>query len=163
MTVVAEAIGKAANDLKCHEGKIRPEVQARVSIPVVCWPHRRDDLVLLLVTQGYWESKYAKFVHDGTCNRKKTAPSCDSKRAASVWQIQSSRQVTRLTWQRMIGTQQEATNMAAFTAGRLLALARQSCGSVVGAISMYGTGRHCAWKGAKPRERFWWKLRQAQK
>jgi hypothetical protein len=71
-----------------------------------------------------------------------------------LWQLQAGPHLPEERWEKLAGTNLAATTHAAFEAGRALGRGRNYCGTTVGAISLYATGRTCGWKPAKQRATF---------
>jgi len=155
MEVIATAIDDASSKATCADKYDTSDCSAT-------WPNSKKSLALLLVTQGYWESKFAKNVHDGKCRSYE----CDAHvtngnilhRARSPWQIQRTGLVTKEEYQKMNSSSQEGTTMSANVATRYLALGMKSCKTTLGAISIYGGVKMCNWSGARPRDAFYKKL-----
>jgi len=151
MEVIAKAVDEAAGRATCtgeHEG-------------VACkrlWAGTKRSLAMLLVTKGYWESRFAKNVHDGQCR----VYECDAAvvrgvamhRARSPWQIQKTGLVTREEYAQMKSGSLESTTMAAIVATRHLSLGFAKCHTVSGAIAIYGGAGYCEWPGAIGRYKF---------
>lgn len=131
------------------------------------WPaSQRLDLALLLVSQGFWESRFAQRVHADQCGPNE----CDAiklpggrvfHRSKSVWQIQQTRVVPE--WQSIGGRGEWSTYIAAYAAAKVLAAARGRCSREatsweLGAISGYA-GYTCQWPGAPRRAAFFRQLR----
>jgi len=155
MEIIATAIDDASTKATCEDKYDTPDC-------VTTWPNSKKSLALLLVTQGYWESKFAKNVHNGKCRNYE----CDAyvtngtirHRARSPWQIQRTGLVTQEEYQKMNSSSQESTTMSAQVATRYLALGMKSCRTTLGAISIYGGVKMCNWSGAIPRDAFYKKL-----
>jgi len=156
MHVIAEAIDDASSKATC-EGKYSTTDCKKT------WTNSKRDLALLLVTKGFWESKFAKNVHEGKCRPYE----CDSytkngrviHKARSLWQIQKTGLVTKEEYNMMNASSVESTTMAANVAVRYLATGMNACKTISGAIAIYGGAKSCSWKGALPREHFFKGLR----
>lgn len=126
-----------------------------------CWRRAPLELALWLVAQGYSESRFALFVHDGSCNRAIT-PHCDQGDAATPWQIQTGYRLTIERQRAMIGMAQAPTDRAAKEAAIILARSYRMCGTFRGMLSIYATGSSCYWhaktNGPKARERLYYSL-----
>lgn len=112
---------------------------------------RPRELAAMLVATGWWESRYARHVHEGRCRTR--VGECDYGRARSPWQLHQSPMVPLDEWRAMRGADLESTRIAATAAARVLSAFRGRCGSVAGAIALYATGRSCRWSGAANRAR----------
>lgn len=155
MEVTARAIDAASSRATCT-GKFESQDCERI------WHGAKKDLALLLVTKGWWESRFAQNVHEGNC-----APTeCDATkvgnvvvhRARTAWQMQQTGLLTRREWNTMVGTTYKQTRTAAWVAARILSRGKKACHSRFGALSYYGRGR-CNWSGARPRIHFYRKLK----
>ena len=153
--VMARATEYATDRLTCNgqDEKCRP-----------LWPlDQRDDLAILLATIAWHETRLAKHVHENRCRRWE----CDPYHAGGEL-LHSSRgpwQVKRAAlpehWDRIQGSDLESTKLGAYAAARLLSYGRRRCGgTLAGAVSMYATGRDCAWEGTAERMRTFRKLKR---
>lgn len=157
MEVVAQAVHDASARATCT-GRFADYVDCK---PV--WPGTRKDLVLMLITKAWWESRLARNVHEGKCRRHE----CDATlingvvihRARTIWQMQKTGLVQKDEWDTMVGTDFEATRTAAWVAARILSMGKRKCGSPFGTLSFYGRSR-CNWSGAYNRVRLFRKLRK---
>ena len=151
MEIVAKSIDDAAARATCA-GDYEGEGCKRA------WPGTKRSLAMLLVTKGYWESRFAKNVHDGMCR----VYECDAAvvrgvavhRARSPWQIQKTGLVTREEYAQMKSGSLESTTMAAVVATRHLSLGFAKCHTISGAIAIYGGAGYCEWPGAVGRYAF---------
>lgn len=151
MGVIAQAIDDAASQATCT-GKYETSNCEKT------WSQDKKSLVLLLVTKGYWESKFAKNVHEGKCRKYE----CDAHtingnlihRARSPWQVQRTSLVTKDEYSIMNSSSLESTTMSAIVATRYLSLGMKKCKTIRGAISFYSGSKTCNWVGAKEREQF---------
>jgi hypothetical protein len=152
MELIATAIDDAASKATCSDKYDVPKCEKT-------WSQDKKSLALLLVTKGYWESKFAKNVHEGKCR----VYECDAyrvngttrHRARSLWQIQKTGLETREEYAQMSSSSLEATTMAANVAVRHLVLGMNTCKTIPGTIAVYGGAKSCYWKGAAPREAFY--------
>lgn len=152
MEIIASAIDDAASRATCVDKYLTLDCKK-------AWPLDKKSLALLLVTKGYWESAYAKNVHEGKCHRNE----CDSytangrviHKARSPWQIQKTGLVTKDEYAQMNSSTLEATTMSANVATRHLVLGWNSCKTIRGAMAIYGGAKSCNWKGVIPREAFY--------
>jgi hypothetical protein len=157
MTIIAQAIDEASSKSTCSD---------KYNVPGCTpdWPADKKSLALLLVTTGYWESKFAKNVHEGKCKTYE----CDAyrvngnvrHRARSLWQIQKTPLVTMQEYSKMNSSSLESTTMSAIVATRHLSLGMKRCNTLVGAMSMYATSSTCGWRGAKIRNSFYEKINE---
>ena len=155
MEIVAVAIDDASSKSTCTE---KYDTKDCTKI----WPGEKKDLALLLVTQGYFESKFAKNVHEGKCKPYE----CDSyrkngaviHRARSLWQIQKTNLVTREEYTKMKSSSQESTTLSANVAVRYLLTGMKSCKTIRGALAVYTGAKSCTWSGIAPREAFYKKI-----
>ena len=149
--VLGEAIASASAFATCARD------WAKVDWCVPIWPKgERKELVVMTITQGFWESRFAEHVHDGRCGPTE----CDAiklrdgtiyHRARSPWQLQRTRWVQPF-WTSMQGSSLVATTDAAYAAMRVLGAARAQCGEKPEAwISGYAWGRCEMWRGAPKR------------
>jgi len=148
LTIISEAIVKAADRATCHEDpseKCKPK-----------WTAGRESLAIMLVNLAWWESRLALHVHQNRC--RVLIGECDAGRARSIWQLQISRQVEWERWSKIAGTSKAATEEAAAAAADVLSMAHARCKTLTGAISMYATGRSCKWKRAPERLRHYERL-----
>lgn len=152
MTVIAQAIDDAASKSTCTD--------KYATVPCTkVWSSDKKSLVLLLVTKGYWESRFAKNVHEGKCRKYE----CDAytvngnilHRARSPWQIQRTSLVTKEEYEKMNSSSLESTTLSAIVATRYLALGMNKCHTISGAMSIYGGAKTCNWDRVKERMQFY--------
>jgi hypothetical protein len=150
LETVAAAIESASLEATCKG----PYSGAHWCRPV--WSGRREDLAALLVTQGWWESKFADRIGAGRCRSFE----CDAlvlrdgrviHRSRHYWQLQTSSFVPAYLWSQLVGTEYEPTTLAAYAAAIVLGEGLKRCGSVTGAISFYAGGGKCSWNGGASR------------
>lgn len=156
MTTIAYAIDAAASKATCSD-KYK-------SVPCQrTWPGSKKDLALLLVTMGWWESKFAKNVHEGNCRDWECDPHKVGghifHRARTPWQIQRTGFLEGDEWHEMMGTGLKATTIAAVVATRVLAHGRKRCSTNLGAMATFGGMETCTWAAVVPRLQWWEKLR----
>lgn len=152
MEIIAEAIDDASSRATCEEKYNTPDCKKT-------WTKGRRSLALLLVTKGFWESRFAKNVHEGKCR----AYECDSytsqghvfHRARSPWQIQRTGLVAKEEYDKMNTSTRESTTMSANVAARYLVMGMNSCQTIPGAMAIYGGAKSCVWDGVKPRVQFY--------
>lgn len=157
MSVVAKAIDDASSKATCQDSYDVPECKKT-------WPGSKKSLALLLVTNGYWESRFAKNVHEGKCRSYE----CDAHkvngnvfhRARSPWQVQKTGLVTKEDYDKMNSSSLESTTISANVASKHLSLGMNSCKTIIGALSIYGGVKSCKWDGVKVRAEFYKKLEQ---
>lgn len=107
----------------------------------------RRDTAAALVTLGWRESRFARYVGQGCVNVPKGHANCDSGRARSYWQVWS--KGCRPGWALPPGSR-EAQAAFAKCAGRLWRAARRRCGGTLfGAYSGYRS--FCVWEPARKR------------
>lgn len=150
MEIVAKAIDDASAHATCEGAYAGAGCEKK-------WLGNKKELALLLVTTGFWESRFAKNVHEGKCRKYE----CDAykvankvyHRARSPWQIQKTGLVSNEEYDQMTSATYESTKVSANVAVRYLAVGMTKCKTIKGAISSYA-GAGCDWKGAKPRLAF---------
>jgi len=155
MQIIAESIVDASSKATCEEKYDVPDCKKK-------WIKNRQSLVLLLITKGYWESKFAKNVHEGKCRYNE----CDAYtingnrlyRARSPWQIQKTGLVSKEEYIEMNNSTLESTRMSANVAARHLILGMNTCKTILGTMSIYGGVNSCSWDGVKPRVEFYNRL-----
>jgi hypothetical protein len=143
---VARGVAVAA-DLATCEGEWSTDPECTPAWP----PARKTELLALLISQGWWESRYARHVHEGRCRTE--IGECDGGMARSPWQIQRSALVPAEEWRQMDSADSASTEIAARASARILAVGRSRCGSAEGAIASYATGKSCRWSPAATRLR----------
>jgi hypothetical protein len=154
MTIVAHAIDDASSKATCSD-----KYDVKDCAPT--WPQDKRSLAILLITKGYWESKFAKNVHEGKCRPyecdavKNAKGQTVSHRARSPWQIQRTGLVTKEEYTNMASSSLESTTISANVAVRHLSIGMRKCNTILGAMSVYGGVQSCSWKGVKPREAFY--------
>lgn len=123
---------------------------------VPTWRGRPEELAALLITIGYWESKFLARIGKGRCEKWE----CDAykgldgkiyHRARGYFQVQASTAITMYEWNNMWGSGEYRAFVASSTAARLLGRHHASCKTVQGAISGYATGGRCSWRQAGAR------------
>lgn len=155
MELVAQAIDDASSKATCSDIYAIPSCQK-------LWSGSKKDLALLLVTKGYWESRFAKNVHEGKCRPYEcdavvVAGQTRSHRARSLWQIQRTSLVNAEEYKLMNSSSLEATKMSANVATRYLSAGFNKCRTIQGAISVYG-GAGCNWSGSNARFSFFTRI-----
>jgi len=117
------------------------------------WQDSPTNLAALVVTKGWWESRFVRNVHEGKCRPDECDPIRTPQgivhRARSPWQIQRTAYSERF-WTSMVGTGFKPTRNAAWVAATILAEGKRRCRSYYGALAWYGVQR-CDWSGAKRR------------
>lgn len=154
METVARAVDVASSRATCSAAYNVPECNRQ-------WLGSKKDLALLLVTKGWWESRFAQNVHEGRCRPFE----CDAIKingvivhlARTPWQLQKTSFVRLGEWDDMVGTDFNATSTAAWVAIRVMASSYRRCRGIPGAISGYASAR-CDWPGAGRRYLFWQRL-----
>ena len=155
MEVIATAIDDASSKATCSDKYVAPDCEKT-------WPQSKKSIALLLVTKGFWESRFAKNVHEGKCRKFE----CDAytvngnrlHKARSPWQIQRTGLVSKEEYAKMNSSSLENTTLSANVAVRYLALGMKSCKTIRGAMSIYGGAKVCDWSGVAPREAFYKKI-----
>lgn len=162
LRIIADSVAVGAIEATCDDGQ--KEDCKRT------WPGSSYEVGSLATDLGWWESRYAKHVHEGRCRLK--IGECDAVRlsngiyvalAQSPWQLQQSGLVPGKIWRKINKADRESTGMAAKAAIHVLGVARASCGAhrpgwEARTVARYATGKHCAWKGAANRVRHWKKV-----
>ena len=152
MRTIAAAIDDASSKATCEDRYNTPDCKKT-------WSKSKKSLALLLITKGFWESKFAKNVHEGKCRPYE----CDAytvngnrlHRARSPWQVQRTGLVSKEEYAEMNSSSLTSTTMSANVAARYLVLGMNSCKTIQGAIAIYGGAKTCTWKGAQVREAFY--------
>lgn len=125
-----------------------------------------DQMAYLLINQGWWETKFAKHVHEGNCRVE--IGECDRGKAGSPWQIQYGHWFPKNEWDKLIGTDSEATTAAAMKAADILNKSVNLCISRYGskpmlhtlwATSAYATSKTCTEEKSKKRISYLKKIR----
>lgn len=159
MEIIAEAIDDASSKATCEEKYNTLDCKKK-------WINNRRSLTLLLITKGFWESKFAKNVHEGKCRPYE----CDSytfngntfHRARSPWQIQRTGLVMKEEYDKMNSSTRESTVMSANVAVRYLAMGMNSCKTITGTMAIYGGAKSCNWDGVAPRVEFYNRLQKME-
>jgi hypothetical protein len=155
MGVVATAMADASLRATCEGDWEGSDICKRI------WPRSRDELAYLLLTIGFWESRFAQNIHAGTCKPWQCDPSRmpDGRlyhKARSIWQLQWIRHTTRRQWLAIAGVTQVPTTEAAWIASVRLSRGYRSCRTIRGAIGVYSGSRfQCRWPGAYKRYEFY--------
>lgn len=155
MQIIATAIDDASSKATCS-GSYQTDDCKKT------WEKSKTSLGLLLVTVGFWESRFSKHVHEGKCKPYE----CDSyrkngnvvHRARSPWQIQKTSFVSKEEYSKMLSSTLESTTISANVAVRYLVSGMNRCNSIFGAMSIYATAKTCSWSGARKRLAFYEKL-----
>ena len=125
-------------------------------------PEQRDDLILLLATLAWHETRLARHVHENRCRRWECDPYHSRGQllhsSRGPWQVKRATLPER--WEEIRGADLESTKLGAWAAARTLSLARRKCRTLPGAVSMYATGRECSWKGTAERMTTFRKLKR---
>lgn len=153
MATIADAVAQSVDRARCEGYTADCE-------PI--WIGSELDIGALVVTVGWWESRFSRRIHAGQCRPDECDPFryADGRvvhRARSCWQAQRTGWSRKL-WGNLEGTGLEPTRNAAWVATTVLAEGQRRCKSTVGAIAFYACGR-CSWSGAKRRVATWEKLR----
>lgn len=162
-TVVAPAIDDVASEATCS-GPYSAEKCQRL------WPGSKKDLALLLVTKGFWESRFAVHVQAGKCGPRECDAYKDRRtgrivhRAAGYFQVQANGLVPPKEWSTLTGLDYAATRRGAWAAAKVASAARKRCSRAAASwemvtISAYARGNTCYWGGAFVRVKFLNKMR----
>jgi hypothetical protein len=146
LATISAAVAEVTARATCSEVYALPQCS-----PI--WNGDRRELAALLVAKGWWESRFARNVHEGRCRPDE----CDAvkwqgvviHRARSPWQLQRTA-YSAPEWNSMVGIDYAATRSAAWAAAKVLAEGQRRCRSASGALAWYAAGR-CTWSGAKSR------------
>ena len=137
MTTIAHAVHQATERASCTG-----QWQEAGCEPI--WTGRPEDLAALVVTKGWWESRFARNVHAGQCKPYECDPVSRAGRvvhlARTPWQFQKTGYSAPF-WADMVGTDLEPTRNAAWVASIILSRGYSACRSFQGAIVWYGRGR----------------------
>ena len=110
------------------------------------WNDSPQDLAALIVTKGWWESRFSKNVHEGKCKPYECDPVTIRQTgkimhlARTPWQFQRTA-FSEPFWEKMVGTDLDSTRYAAYTAAVILSRGKNACKSNQGAIIWYARGR----------------------
>lgn len=122
MMIVAESIVEATARLACADQ------------PASCRPvnSNQREVAALLIGKGKFESGFAAYVHEGRCHDGPRGARCDEgrdgvARAHGPWQQWPSSVFPRSDWEDMHAATPEATRIAAYHAGKLLAGGTSRC------------------------------------
>lgn len=152
MRIIASAIDDASARATCEDKYDTPDCKK-------VWTRGKRSMAMLLVTKGFWESKFAKNVHEGKCRKYE----CDAHtvngnlvhRARSPWQVQRTGLVSKDEYNMMNSSSQDATTMSATVASRYLVMGMNACKTIEGTIARYGGAKDCKWSGASARLSFY--------
>ena len=137
MKTIASAVTSAVSRASC----VGPYEEADCK---KLWTGAPEDLAALVVTKGWWESRYARNVHEGNCRSYECDPwsrnGVVSHRARTPWQFQKT-SYSAPFWESMVGTGFEETRNAAWVASVILSRGHEACRSFQGALVWYGRGR----------------------
>lgn len=153
METIAQAIDDASSEATCSDKYDVPNCKKN-------WPKDKRSLGLLLVTTGFWESRFAKNVHEGKCRTYecdsfRTAEGHIRHRARSPWQIQKTVFVSKEEYSKMNDSSIESTTMSAEVATRYLSHGIKTCNTIVGAMAFYAGAKNCLWSEARKRMAFY--------
>ena len=138
-----------------------PWAAADATIGRRVWPGSAEELAAVLVTTGYWESRFSVAVQAGRCLESGCGPRW--RLAHSDWQIEQSAAVSPALWRSLRGLGEVPISDAAWTSARLLALSRGHCAAhardwVEPTLSGYAIGSACSWSGAARRVPMVWSV-----
>lgn len=157
MMTVATAIDTVSSWAIC-EGRFNKPACKRT------WPGTKKQLAMILITKGFWESRFALNVHEGKCRKWECDPTkIDGRivhKARGVFQTQKTGYVQPGEWEIIEGTSLKSTVVAATVATRALSGGYHRCGDVFGAISIYSGIGSCRWSNGRNRLAFYQKLMQ---
>lgn len=135
MTVIAVSINDATKRAACALEYQTPE----------CKPIFSDRRLMagLLIGKGKFESGFAEYVHAGHCLAGPVGAQCDKNReglvqAHSPWQLWKIAVYPRTDWDKIEGTSEEATSLAAWHATKRLAGSSSLCKSKFGGDNIQG-------------------------
>lgn len=156
MNIIARAVSQAASRASCtgiySEAKCEP-----------VWLGSETKLAALIVTKGWWESRFASNVHRGKCRPDQCDPMRVGKviihKARSPWQLQRTG-YSESMWANLVGAELKPTRNAAWVAAKILSEGKRRCRSYYGALAWYGVQR-CDWSGASGRYTTYKKLVEA--
>lgn len=152
MHVIAESVTTGSKRNICNEEPIEEKI---------CWKYNPEKLSFFVLMEGWYETKFERHIHEGKCRQHECdavfRPTSSGKkvfsyhRARTPWQLHKTLYISSEEWRSMIGTDLTSTTTAATVAGRILSFTRNRCGSDLGAIGLYATGKTCRWSGAQGR------------
>lgn len=156
MQIIATAIDDASSRATCEDRYATSDCKK-------LWIKDKKSLAMLLVMKGYFESRFAKNVHEGKCydyecDAYKSTDGHVRHRARSPWQIQQTGMVTADEYSKMNSSSLDSTTMSAIVATRYLANGMKHCKTIRGTIAIYGGATDCKWEGAAGREAFFHSL-----
>lgn len=160
LNTIAVSIEKAASRAVCET----PFASTKYRTCTPIFNGTKDEMVVLLVTIGFWESRFAQNIHEGKCRDWQCDPVVYKDtygrpiktihKAHTNWQLQYNPSISD-EWKIMIGTNQSSTDAAAWASAKMLSRGYNSCGTVWGSISKYAGVRHCKWTKGKKRVDFY--------
>ena len=107
---------------------------------VVVFAGTRNELLSLLITAGWWETRYSARIHAGDCKEDE----CDGGAARGVYQVQQNGFVPKELWEKSLGDTPEATYAATMAAALSFSQAWKACHArhgMRGVWSAYGRGK----------------------
>lgn len=154
-TVVAPALVDVASEATCSDAYATPECKK-------LWPGTKTDLAMMLLTKGFWESRFALHVQAGKCGPRECDAYKDHRtnriihRSASYFQVQATGLVPVTEWRTLTGLDYDATRRAAWAAAKVASASRNRCARAAGSwefvtVSAYASGKRCSWRGAHRR------------
>lgn len=132
--VVARAQVEVGAQLTCS-GAFESEGCARA------FPGTQGELIALLMTAGWWESRYNRRIHAGEC----ASDECDGGASRSVYQVQNNGTYPEELWENSVGLDYESTLNATRAAALSFSAAWRVCHKkhgTKGVWAAYGRG-HC--------------------
>jgi len=115
-----------------------------------------EELLILLRTTSFWESRHAQHVHAGECDRK---TECDRGTSKSIYQLKLlTTLTTREMWEKSEGLGYENTKIATVIAATYLSHSWSKCGgrkNILQVINNYGRGKcNTAFPSAEARKSY---------
>ncbi len=136
-----------------HQAAQRSTCYGRVECKRV-WQSSTKSAMAVLITTGWWESRFAQHVIDGKCRKwecdpVKLADGTIFHKSAGAWQQQVAGPILLKEWKLLPGSPKRQ----AWAAIRVLAVSKKTCKTYDGMFSLYATGRWCGWKHSPARVR----------
>lgn len=160
LNTIATSIDRAASRAVCEA----PYASTKFRTCTPIFKGTKDEMVILLVTIGFWESRFAQNIHEGKCRAWQCDPIQYKDTAGNIikvvhkahtnWQLQYNTSIAT-EWRVMVGTDQNSTDAAAWASAKMLSRGYNSCGNVWGSISKYAGVRSCKWSKGKKRVDFY--------
>jgi len=90
---------------------------------VVQFPGKKEHLVTMLMTAGFWESRFSRRIQAGDCKEGE----CDGGRARSVYQVQNNGTFPSELWENAEGLDWDSTRSATKASALTLSAAYRAC------------------------------------